>query len=75
MALRAKLKQETLVELGAERLARLIIEEASRNPPFKRIATAALAAADGPDAVAASAASWITTDARPFWPTSNSWSR
>ena len=39
--------------LGADRLAKLILDEVQHNAPFKRIITAALAGAKGPDAVAA----------------------
>lgn len=53
MARRATLTQETLVALGVDKLASLILEEAQHNAPFKRIVTAALAGAKGPDAVAA----------------------
>ena len=53
MARRATLTQETLVALGADKLAKLILDEAQRNAPFKRIVMAALAGAKGPDAVAA----------------------
>src|SRR4051794_38863187 len=41
------------VALGAEKLAKLVLDEAGRNSAFKRIAAAALAAQQGPDAVAA----------------------
>src|ERR1044071_2146021 len=53
MARRAALTQEALIALGTEKLAKLITEEVARNPPFKKIVTAALAGAKGPEAVAA----------------------
>ena len=53
MARRATLTQETLVALGAGKLAKLILDEVQHNAPFKRIIAAALAGAKGSDAVAA----------------------
>lgn len=53
MARRATLTNETLVALGAEKLAKLVLDEAGRNAPFKKLVTAALAGAKGPAAVAA----------------------
>jgi hypothetical protein len=53
MAPAPTLTREALVELGAERLAELALEEAARNGPFKKLVLAALAAARGPAAVAA----------------------
>ena len=53
MARRATLTKETLVALGVDKLAKLIVDEVQQNAPFKRIVTAALAGAKGPDAVAA----------------------
>ncbi|GJD57544.1 DUF6880 family protein [Methylobacterium dankookense] len=44
---------ETLAELGPERLIGLILDETARNPAFKKLVSAALAARQGPDAVAA----------------------
>lgn len=44
--------REALVQLGAERLAELALDEAARNGPFKTLVLAALAAARGPGAVA-----------------------
>ncbi|HEV7440024.1 MAG TPA: hypothetical protein VGN94_10445 [Methylobacterium sp.] len=44
---------ETLAALGPERLIGLILGETARNPAFKKIVSAALAALQGPDAVAA----------------------
>ena len=53
MARRATLTHDTLVALGPEKLAKLVLDEAGRNAAFKRIVTAALAGAQGPDAIAA----------------------
>jgi hypothetical protein len=53
MARRATLGHEALVELGSEKLAKLVLDEASRNAAFKRIVNAAIAGARGPEAVAA----------------------
>jgi hypothetical protein len=53
MAHRARLTQEALIALGADRLAKLVFDEVGRSAPFKKIVTAALAGAKGPDAVAA----------------------
>ena len=53
MARTATLNKEALVELGAERLAELALDEAERNDPFKRLVMAALASVRGPLAVAA----------------------
>jgi hypothetical protein len=53
MARKATLTHDALVSLGPEKLARLILDEAGRNTAFKRLVTAALAAAHGPEAVAA----------------------
>ena len=47
------LNKQGLVALGAERLAGLVLDEAERNGPFKKLAMAALASARGPEAVAA----------------------
>ena len=44
---------ETLAALGPDRLIGLILGETARNPTFKKLVTAALAALQGPDAVAA----------------------
>lgn len=52
MARKGGLTEEALVALGAEKLARLIMDEASRNAPFKRLVKAALAGAKGGDAIA-----------------------
>ncbi len=53
MARTKTLTQEALLQLGLERLARLVLEEAGKNPAFKRIVTAALASTRGPEAIAA----------------------
>jgi hypothetical protein len=53
MARRATLTNEALAALGAEKLAKIVLDEAGRNAPFKKLVTAALAGAKGPDAVAA----------------------
>lgn len=53
MAGRATLTNEALLALGAEKLAKLVLDEAGRNAPFKKLAMAALAGAKGPAAVAA----------------------
>ncbi|WP_336485917.1 DUF6880 family protein [Methylobacterium nigriterrae] len=44
---------ETLAALGPDRLIGLILGETARNPAFKKLVSAALAALQGPDAVAA----------------------
>ncbi len=46
------LTKETLVALGADKLAKLIVDEAQHSAPFKRTVSAALAGAKGPDSVA-----------------------
>src|SRR5689334_10856040 len=53
MPRKSALTPEALTALGADRLARLVLEEAGRNAPFKKVVSAALAGARGPDAVAA----------------------
>jgi hypothetical protein len=53
MARRATLTREALIALGTDKLAMLILDEVGRNVPFKKIVTAALAGAKGPEAVAA----------------------
>ena len=53
MARRATLANEALIALGIEKLAKLVLDEAERNAPFKKMAMAALAGAKGPNAVAA----------------------
>ncbi len=44
---------ETLAELDRDRLIALILGETARNPAFRKLVTAALAARQGPEAVAA----------------------
>ncbi len=53
MARRGALTSENLTALGAERLAKLVLDEAGRNAAFKKLCAAALAGAQGPAAVAA----------------------
>jgi hypothetical protein len=53
MSARATLTKEALLALGAERLARLVLDEAGHNGSFKKMVAAALAGAKGPAAVAA----------------------
>src|SRR5688572_32708289 len=53
MARTKSLTQEALLQLGPEKLARLILDEVGDNTPFKRIVTAALASTKGPEAIAA----------------------
>ena len=48
----APLDIDTLAALGADKLARLIADEAEGNPGFRKRVKAALAGANGPDAVA-----------------------
>ena len=50
---RAALTSENLIALCAERLAKIVLDEAGRNASFKKLVTAALAGAEGPKAVAA----------------------
>ncbi len=52
MARRATLTHEALIALGPEKLAKLVLDEAGRNAGFKRIVSAALAGARGPEAIA-----------------------
>jgi hypothetical protein len=52
MARRATLTHDALIALGAEKLAKLVLDEAGRSTAFKKIVTAALAGAKGPDAIA-----------------------
>ena len=52
MVRKAALSLETLVPLGADKLARLVLDEANRNKAFRKLVTAALAAQKGPEAVA-----------------------
>ena len=53
MARAAPLRIESLIALGAERLAELALGEAETNAAFGKLLTAAVAASRGPDAVAA----------------------
>lgn len=53
MARRAMLTSEALIALGPEKLAKLVLDEAERNGPFRKRVTAALAGIKGPKAVAA----------------------
>jgi hypothetical protein len=53
MAGKAAINQENLTALGAEKLARLVLEASARDSGFKRLVAAALAGAKGPEAVAA----------------------
>lgn len=52
MARKSALSTETLTELGAEKLARLVLDEAERNASFRKLVSAALAGQKGPEAVA-----------------------
>jgi hypothetical protein len=52
MARKPSLSQETLTALGAEKLARLLLEEAEASPALRKRLNAALAGGDGPEAVA-----------------------
>jgi len=51
MARRGALTPELLTGLGIEKLARLVLDETERNPSFKRIVSAAVAAGRGPGAI------------------------
>ncbi len=53
MARQPVLNEDALVKLGPEKLARLVLDEAKRNPAFRKLVSAALAATKGPAAVAA----------------------
>ncbi len=53
MARKPTLSEETLLPLGAEKLVRLILDEAESNAPFRKRVTAALAGTQGASAVAA----------------------
>ncbi len=53
MARQPALNYEALVALGAEKLAKLVTDEAKRNAAFRKLVSAALAATKGPAAVAA----------------------
>lgn len=52
MARKPALSIETLVGLGAEKLAHLILDEAERSASFRRQVSAALAGQKGPGAIA-----------------------
>jgi hypothetical protein len=52
MARKSSLNAEALVALGAEKLAQLVLDEAERNAPFRKIVKAALAGTKGPEAIA-----------------------
>ncbi|MFS8036659.1 DUF6880 family protein [Xanthobacter sp. AM11] len=52
MARKPALSIETLTALGAEKLARLVLDEAERSAPFRKVVSAALAGQKGPDAIA-----------------------
>ncbi len=53
MARQPALNEEALVKLGSEKLASLVLGEATRNAAFRKLVAAALAATKGPAAVAA----------------------
>ena len=53
MAKKKTLNLENLSALGVERLARLVIDASARDAGFKKYVAAALASADGPEAIAA----------------------
>jgi len=53
MARKPALNVESLIELGPRKLAELILDETKANAPFRKRANAALAGAQGADAVAA----------------------
>ena len=52
MARKPALSIEALTALGAAKLARLVLDEAERSAPFRRLVSAALAGQKGPDAIA-----------------------
>ncbi|TWB22819.1 hypothetical protein FBZ89_103450 [Nitrospirillum amazonense] len=52
MARKPALSVESLVALGPEKLAQIILDEAADSAPFRKRVNAALAALKGPDAVA-----------------------
>lgn len=52
MARKPALLIDSLRELGAEKLARLVLDEAERSPSFRRQVSAALAGKKGPQAIA-----------------------
>jgi hypothetical protein len=53
MARKPAMTEAALAALGADKLARLVLDEAEQNPSFKRIVTAALAGTKGPQAIVA----------------------
>lgn len=53
MVRRTALTSENLIALGADKLAKIILDEAGRNASFKKLVSAALAGAEGPKAVGA----------------------
>jgi hypothetical protein len=52
MARKPALSIEALTALGAAKLARLVLDEAERSAPFRKLVSAALAGRKGPDAIA-----------------------
>jgi hypothetical protein len=52
MVVKSKLDVHTLAALGADKLAKLVLDEAGANPAFNRRVAAALASQEGPEAVA-----------------------
>lgn len=52
MTRKPALSLQSLVALGPEKLAQLVLDETRRNAPFRKLTNAALAASKGPDAVA-----------------------
>ncbi len=52
MARRPALSTDTLIELGTDKLAQLVMDEAERNAGFRRQVKAALAGKSGPEAIA-----------------------
>jgi hypothetical protein len=53
MAKKTTLNTENLSALGVERLARLVIDASARDAGFKEYVAAALASANGPEAIGA----------------------
>ncbi len=64
MAKRTKISTETLVKLGAPKLAALILDETAHNRRFKQFAQLALEAQDGPTSVATALKRRFSTIAR-----------
>lgn len=52
MACKSALSTDKLKDLGADKLAQLVLEEAERNAGFRRQVKAALAGKSGPEAIA-----------------------